>query len=218
MIILDYAKKYHKQAIHVATQALKSGKIVAYPTDTSYGLAVDSENIKAIKRLYKVKERQSTKPVHVIVPSVAYAKKIAHFDKRAEKLVKKFWPGPLTLVLWMNSKKPGYKMLSAGSGTIGMRIPKNNFASDLAKALGRPITTTSANPSAHLSGGYDSYSPNDIVKQFKKKKYKPDIIISTGKIPKRKPSTVIRLLHDPYEILRVGPVSKSQIDKVLSSK
>jgi L-threonylcarbamoyladenylate synthase len=191
---------------------------VAYPTDTSYGLAVDSENPAAIKRLYKVKERQGMKPVHVIVPSLTMAKKIAHFDRRSEKLAKKFWPGPLTLVLWLKSKKAGYKMLSAGSGTIGMRIPKNKFAMELSKKLGRPITTTSANPSAHLSGGFDSYSASDVVKQFQKKKYQPDIVINYGRLPKRKPSTVLRLLHEPFEILRVGPVSKKQLDKALGVK
>src|ERR1051326_7432209 len=107
MIIIDYQKSKHKEIIHACVQALKSGKVIAYPTDTSYGLAVDSNNLAAIKKLYRVKQRQSSKPVHVIVPSMAYGKKITRWNKIADKLIKKFWPGPLTLVLKLKVSAKG---------------------------------------------------------------------------------------------------------------
>src|ERR1700688_3788989 len=98
MIILDYNKKHHKQIIFACVVALRAGKAVAYPTDTSYGLAVDAGNVAAIKKLYQIKGRDFKKPVHVVVPAVAYAKKIVDWNNSASKLVKKFWPGALTIV------------------------------------------------------------------------------------------------------------------------
>lgn len=216
MVILQYQKKFHKEIIDSCVHALRQGKVVAYPTDTSYGLAADSENSEAIRKLYRIKERRSGQPIHIIIPSVAYGKKLAHFDRRAEKMAQAFWPGPLTLVLWLKSKKKGLVSLSGGTGTLGMRMPDNAIALDLARRLGRGITTTSANPSMHISGGYDSYSAQDVTGQFAKKKFRPDIVLDAGKLSKRKPSTVIRLLHEPYEILRVGPVSEKQIKKIMT--
>lgn len=216
MVILDYDKKKHKEIIHACVMALKRGKVVAYPTDTSYGLAVDSGNLKAINGLYKIKERQSGKPVHVIPATFLETKKMVIWSQHVSKLAKRFWPGPLTLVLGLKSKAKGLKKLSAGTGNLGVRLPKNIIALDLAHQLGRAITTTSANPSANLSGGYDSYSAEDVIKQFKKKKYRPDIIINAGKLPKRKPSTLVKLGGaQVVQILRPGPISERQIKKVL---
>ncbi len=221
MVIIDYKKQYHKQIIAAAVKALKSGKAVVYPTDTSYGLAVDAGNIKAIKKLYKIKERQSTQPVHIVVPSVAYAKSIVQWNNSALKLVKKFWPGPLTLILCLKVKGMGLKMLSAKTGSLGLRMPDNLIAMDLARYLGRPITATSAN----VSGRADCYSVKEIIGQFsakggsasggKNQKYKPDIIINAGKLPKRKPSTLVRVFDDVVKVLRQGPVTEKEIYKAL---
>ncbi len=218
MITIDYKKSKHKQIIHACVLALKQGKVVAYPTDTSYGLAVDASNIKAVKKLYRIKERDFKKAVHVVVPSKAYAKKISYWNAMAEKLANRFWPGALTLVLssrYKVSSKEIQNILTAKTGFLGLRMPKNQIALDLAKNLGLPITATSANPSAKLSGGYDSYSAEDVYIQFKDKKYKPDIIINAGKLKKRKPSTLVKLDGVKYEILRLGPVSESEIKKVV---
>jgi len=233
MVIIDYKVKYHKQIIAAAVKALKQGKAVAYPTDTSYGLAVDAGNIKAIKKLYQIKGRSFNKPVHIVVPSVAYAKRIARWNKPSSLLAKRFWPGPLTLVLELKvsagggsafgGKSKKLKVLSPGTGTIGLRMPRNKIAMDLAKYLGRPITATSAN----LSGQPDCYSADEIVAQFsagggsasggQKQKYQPDIIINSGKLPKRKPSTLARVFGDEVKILRQGSVSEKQIIKSLRS-
>jgi L-threonylcarbamoyladenylate synthase len=218
MIILDYQKKNHKQFVHAVMAALIKGKVVAYPTDTSYGLAVDATNRAAIKKLYRIKERQQDKPIHVVVPSISYAKSIGRWDKAAEQIVKKFWPGPVTLVLELKAKGAGLKLLSAGTKTLGLRMPKNNIALDLARELGKPITATSANPSALKSGGFDSYSANDIVSQFKNKKFKPDIIINAGKLPKQKPSTIVKIVGSKITVLREGPVSEKQLKIALGKQ
>ena len=223
MIILDYKKQYHKQIIASAVKALKAGKVLAYPTDTCYGLAVDAGNIKAVKRMYSIKGRDFNKPVHIIAPSMAYAKKIAVWNPSAVKLAKKFWVGPLTLILSLRIKDEGLKILSANTGSIGLRMPNNKIALDLAKYLGRPITATSAN----VSGQADCYTSDEIVKQFsaeggfssggKNKKYRPDIIINAGKLPKNKPSTLVRAFDDVVKVLREGPISEKQIVKIVGS-
>src|SRR5262245_48341256 len=99
MIIFDYQKQHHRQIIAAAVHALRQGKVVAYPTDTSYGLAVDASSALAIKKLYKVKGRNFNKPVHIIPPNIAYAKKLVKWNKQATRLAKRFFPGPLTLIL-----------------------------------------------------------------------------------------------------------------------
>ena len=223
MVIIDYQKKLHKQIINACVLALKQGKVIAYPTDTSYGLAVDAGSVRAIKKLYQIKGRNFNKPLHVVVPSLAYAKRIVIWNKAMEKLSHRFWPGALTLIAVLKvsarggsasgGKSKKLKVLSANTGTIGLRMPKNNIAQDLAKNLGRPITATSAN----VSGQADCYSAGDIIGQFKNQKYKPDIIINAGKLPKRKPSTLVRVFDDVVKVLRQGPVTEKQILKSLRS-
>lgn len=215
MIILDYNKKNHKQIIHACVLALNQGKVVAYPTDTCYGLAVDTENIKAIKKLYQVKGRSFKKPVSIIPPSLVYTKKIVIWNKTAEKLAKKFFPGALTLVLGLRAKGQGLRILSAGTGELGVRMPNNEVALDLAKYLRKPITTTSAN----LAGLPECYSLSDLQKQFGKKKDRPDIIINAGKLKHQHSSTLIKINQDQsIQILRSGPISEKQIKQALRGK
>ncbi len=207
MIIIDCNKKNHKQIIDVCVKALKAGKTVVFPTDTSYGLAVDASNIKAIKKLYKVKGRSFNKAVSVVVPSVAYAKKIVKWGSMASKLAKKFWPGALTLVQECRIKNAECRILSAKSYFLGLRMPDNKIALDLAQTLKKSVTATSAN----VAGELDCYSVVDVISQFKNKKFKPDIIINTGKLPKRKPSTIVKINGNKLEVIRRGPISVKQI-------
>lgn len=217
MIILEYKKKHHKKIIVAAVAALRAGRAVVYPTDTSYGLAVNAGNNQALQKLYKIKQRRPNQPIHVVAPSLSYAKGLVVWNKFAEKLAKKFWPGPLTLVLPIKTKNSALAEITGGTGTLGLRMPKNDIALDLAKALGEPITATSANPSKHLAGGFDSYSTASVISQFNKQKHRPDIIIDAGKLPKHKPSTMVKVFDDVYKILRHGPITEKQIKHVLSA-
>lgn len=212
MIIIDYNKKYHKKIIDTCVLALKKGKVIAYPTDTSYGLAVDVANLKAIKNLYKLKGRDFNKAVSVVVPSVAYAKTIINWTRIEYTLAKKFWPGAITLVSKLKLKSEKFKVLSSNSGFLGLRMPKNNIALDLAKYLKSPITATSAN----ISGSPDCYSAEEILAQYKNKKIQPDIIINTGRLPKRKPSTIVKILDDHFEIIRQGEILEAVIKKSIT--
>ncbi len=201
MIILDYDLRQHKQIIHACVLALKHGKTVVYPTDTSYGLAVDATNKKALQRLKQIKRPDVPKFIHVVVPSVGYGRNMGKWNKDAVKLSKKFWPGPLTIIV----------PLRKGSGTIGLRYPNNRIAHDLAYKLGRPVSATSAN----RSGQTDCYSLNDVLRNFRGQKHKPDIIINAGRLPKRKPSTLAKIDGQTVTILRHGPITEKQIKNAL---
>jgi len=196
-------------SISKATQILKSGGVVAYPTDTAYGLAVDATNLSAVKKLYALKGRDFKKPIHVIIPpdfTVPY-----YSNSIAEKLIKQFWPGPLTIVLPLKAKGPSWQKLSAGTKTIGIRLPNNIIALALVKKFGKPVTTTSAN----VSGQANTYSIAEIKKQFAKSAIKPDFYLDGGKLPKTLPSTVVLLANKHVKILRVGPISETHIKRVL---
>src|SRR3990167_777441 len=102
-----------------AVQILKQGGIVAYPTDTAYGLAVDATNVSAVKKLYRLKGRDFNNPIHVIVP-LGHYHTVVYDSAQARELMKKFWPGPLTIVLPLKATGQSWKMLSAGTGTLGI--------------------------------------------------------------------------------------------------
>lgn len=212
--------KTNRRGIDLAVKYLRAGRSVVYPTDTAYGLGVDVKNLKAIKKLLKIKERKN-QPVHIVVSSLAMAKKYTRFDKAAEKLFRKLLPGPLTLVLsrklrrYVASKGRGksIEILSAGTGTIGIRMPDNKVALGLVKKLGRPITTPSANP----HGRPTPYSIQDSLRQFRNKKYQPDLYLDAGKLLRRKPSTLVKIESGRIKILRKGPISKKQILKITNN-
>lgn len=212
MIILEYSKKHHPKIIHACVLALKQGSVVAYPTDTSYGLAVDATNASAVKKLYQTKGRDFNKPSSVVTPSIKEAKKFVNWNNAAEVLVKKFWPGALTVALEIREKVRGMKRITSKDGYLSLRMPDSKIALDLSASLKNPITATSAN----LSDMPDCYSAEDIIRQFKNQKLKPDIIINFGKLKKQKPSTVVKVINEhKIEIVRVGPITENAIIKAL---
>lgn len=181
-----------------AITILKKGGTIVYPTETSYGLGCDSLNKKAISKIFKIKKRPKSKNLTYIISSLDMAKKYGILTKDDIKLVKSFMPGPLTLVVKTNNK---YQKIIGKE--FAFRISSSSIARNLAKKLGRPIVSTSAN----LSGHPDIYN-------IKKIEIKPDFIIDSGKLIKRKPSTIMDLF-DGINIRRQGPIYKKQIEKVL---
>lgn len=184
-----------------------------YPTDTCYGLGVDATSLTAVRKLYKIKGRSFKKPVHIVVSSVAMAKQYVKWNGLAEKLAKAFWPGSLTLVLPAKKNNSVTRMLSAGTGFLGVRMPNHEAPLKLVRKLKKPITATSAN----VSGKPSCYSLEEVKAQFKARKHKPDILIDGGGLRENAPSTVVMLKQDSYEILRDGPITQKMIDKTLRS-
>jgi L-threonylcarbamoyladenylate synthase len=197
--------------LDLALKILKQGGSVVYPTDTAYGLGVDANNFKAVQKLYKIKGRKN-QPTHIIVSSLAMAKRYVQFSKTAEKTFKTFLPGALTIVLPLKKNiSKSINLLSADSDTIGIRIPNNKTALELVRRFGNPITTTSANPTNEKT----PYSAIDSYNLFKTRKYKPDLYLDEGRLKKIKPSTMVKIINDKIEVLRKGPI---EIENIMLNK
>jgi tRNA threonylcarbamoyl adenosine modification protein (Sua5/YciO/YrdC/YwlC family) len=193
---IQLTKENHVEALQAALEVVNQGGTVVYPTETSYGLGCDFFNKKAIAKIYKIKKREENKPLSVIVPDIISASYLVVFSDKARRLALSHWPGPLTLVL-------PYKYCEWNDHCddfLALRVSSHRFADSLANGLGNPIVSTSAN----LSDATDSYSPEDIKKQFEGSKYQPDLFINAGQLEKNKPSTIVKCDKDQVEILRQG--------------
>ncbi|HCM68392.1 MAG TPA: threonylcarbamoyl-AMP synthase, partial [Candidatus Kerfeldbacteria bacterium] len=160
-------------ALKRAINTLQQGGVVVYPTDTAYGLAVDALSEEAIGKLFIIKKRVQ-KPLPVIVASVEMLRTIAVTNPLAEKLMKKYWPGPLTIIFLKKEIVP--PALTLGLPTVGVKIPDSKVARDLVRAYGKPLTSTSAN----LSGTQNNYSLDDVLKQFRDQEARPDLYLDAG--------------------------------------
>ena len=196
-----------KQIIRAA-RVIKSGGLVVYPSDTVYILAVDPTNEKAVEKLLAFKNRWTGKAISIAVADKKMAEEYAVLSDNAQNIYANLLPGPFTIV--SVGKHKVTKGIEAENGTLGIRIPDNKWIMDLVKAIGGPVTATSAN----LSGRTPHYSIESFVKTLSKKKSMMiDMIVDAGKLPRNKPSTVIDATEPEIKILRRGDlvVGKSQI-------
>jgi L-threonylcarbamoyladenylate synthase len=181
---------------------LKCGGVIVYPTETAYGLGADFLNPKAVKKVYQIKGRNYKKPLSVIVSSLKMAKQYVKFNRLSLKLAKKYWPGPLTLVLKSQKLKVKSQNYNSKIKTLGLRISSNKLATAIVKKLGRPLTATSAN----VSGKGECFSVKDIIRQFQHQKYQPDLVIDAGRLPKKRMSTIVQVIDNQVKVLRRGAV------------
>lgn len=205
VIILE-EKRYFEAIMRVA-RALREGNIIAVPTDTVYGLAGDATSNAAIKRLFRIKEREGGKPVPIFVDTIERAKQIAFIEeKKLEETLKKCWftrrsgseggPGALTAILY--AREVASPLVRGRGGlTIGVRIPDHRFLRDLVRGFGKPITGTSAN----RSGSKPATSAQEVIDAFRNTPSQPDMIIDGG-ICDRAPSTVVDFTVTPPKIIR----------------
>jgi len=196
--------KCNSEGIEKASKVIKSGGIVVFPTDTVYGIGCDPFNEKAVEKIFKIKSRDKTKSLPVLVYSMDIASTIAEFDVDSEKLAKKFWPGPLTLILKLKDKK--LKKSLRLEKKIALRVPDNNCTLNLLKIC-RFLIGTSANISTMKS----ITDPN----QFHDDALQYDILIDDGKIFSQGESTVIEFQEKELKIHRDGIISKREILEVL---
>lgn len=187
-------------------EVLKNGGILLYPTDTLYGLGVDALNVEALKRLRELKGREEGKPISIVVADMAMAREYAEVTPLAEKLAAAFLPGKLTLIL--NAKPDLPDELTAGTGTVGIRIPNHVICLKLARELGRPFTATSAN----MSGMEPEHSAEKILAQFGARAGMISRVIDSGELVESLPSTVIDARNEKPLLLREGAVSKEAIE------
>src|SRR5258708_7692172 len=137
-------------AIKAAARCLAEGGLVAFPTETVYGLGADAANGEAVARLYDAKGRPAFNPLISHVPDAAAARALARFDAPAARLAQAFWPGPLTLVLPKRPDCPVAELATAGLDSIALRVPDHAVARDILMAFAAPVVAPSANPSGHV--------------------------------------------------------------------
>ena len=191
-----------------AVQVLREGGIVAYPTETYYGLAVNPESAEAVSALYRLKRRAPDKALSFLIPDqTILLKYIADFPTAYRQLVENFWPGPLTLIF----RKSDKCLLPSKNDdkSLAFRISSHTVAGKFCQLFGEAITASSAN----ISGQSAFSSAEEVKKQWGNK---IDYILNGGKTPGEMPSTIIRYKKNTIEILRTGVVTKQEIRKVLS--
>jgi len=195
----------HPNAIQHAIDVLRNGGIIAFPTDTVYGLAAPIDNEDSIDRLYVAKGRNNTKAIAVLLGDPDQLDQVAiNLSDSAKKIGQHFWPGPLTLVV---PRHPALPEILAPLPTIGVRIPDHPVALALLNATG-PLAVTSAN----LSGHTNAMTAKQVLKQLKGRFH---LLIDGGHTPGGVPSTVIDCTTPNPEILREGPISFKQIKEIL---
>ena len=196
MKVFYWKNKIRESELNEVKKVLKEGGIVAFPTDTVYGLACDCFNKKSIEKLYQIKERPSYKPIIVLTDSVEKMYKVVDSINNKElELISKYMPGDLTLILNKNEKVPS--ILTVGIDTIGVRIPDNKIALAILKNFKNPLAVTSANKSGKTSG----LEVADFIDVFNNQ---IDIIIDGGKTPIGVSSTIVKVKEDKIKILRQG--------------
>jgi len=206
-IIRVNPKKPEKFIIQKAAKIIKKGGLVAFPTETVYGLGANALNKRAVKKIFEIKGRPLDNPVIVHITNAKDIFKLAkNIPKEAEILIKKFWPGPLTLVLFKKKIIPDE--VTANSNTVAIRMPKNKIALELIKTAKIPL----AAPSANLAG---KPSPTTAQHVFEDLGNKVDLILDGGKTKIGVESSVVDLTVHPPQILRPGGVSFEELKKVL---
>ncbi|MBI4238309.1 MAG: threonylcarbamoyl-AMP synthase [Deltaproteobacteria bacterium] len=189
--------------IAIAVEHLRRGHVVAYPTETFYGLGVDFQNERAIKRLYELKRRDPSLPIALLVADLAMLEAcVTNIGETARTLMTRFWPGPLTLCLPASAAVS--RNLTTNTGKIGVRISPHPIAAALVHAYGRPITTTSAN----RSGYPPSLNARHIQKYFPRGL---DCIIDGGECQSIRGSTVVDLADDTMAIVRDGAIGAAEV-------
>ena len=194
-----------------AARLIAKGKVIVCPTDTGYAFAANALDPKAVVRVFNLKGRSYSNPIHVAVGSLEAAGKYAHFDKAAQYLARSFLPGALTLVLPRKEIIPS--LLVAGRDTVGIRIPDNRVILTLAAMADLPLTATSAN----ISGKPTPYSVQEVVNQLGEATENVALILDQGTLPMRELSTIVDLSVSPPQLLRQGRVSWLELRQVLQS-
>jgi L-threonylcarbamoyladenylate synthase len=194
-------------AIGDAVRCLKAGGLVAFPTETVYGLGADATGGQAIARLYEAKGRPSFNPLIAHVADGAAAQRLARFTADASRLAEIFWPGPLTLVLAKSADCPVAELATAGLDSIAVRVPKHDVAQKILAAFAGPVVAPSANRSGHVSPTTAAHVLADLRGRI-------DLIVDGGATPVGVESTIVACLGEPM-LLRPGGVPREAIEGVL---
>ena len=198
-----------EQLIKYAADQIRAGEVLGMPTDTFYGLAADPLNLRAVERVYEIKSRFRHKPLSLLIESVDQAEEMAFLPDFFHALAKRFWPGPLTLIVKAASRLP--LKVTANTGNVALRVPSAKIPLAIIRAAGIPITATSAN----LSGASECTTAEQVRTQLDGR---IGIIVDGGPSPRDIASTIVDLT-DPsgWRILREGAIPTGEIKQVLNA-
>lgn len=190
-----------------AAQMIVAGGVIAFRTDTFYGLGADPFNAQAVRRIKDLKGREDSKPILLLISDAAEVDRLliaksADFDL----LAKYFWPGPLTLIGRAVPNLPGE--ITAGTGTVGVRLPSEEQVRELVRLCGGVLTATSANPSR----GKAAESAEEVAEYFPTGL---DLLIDGGRVVATRASSVVDVSRKPIQIIREGAVSRGEVEEVL---
>ncbi len=194
-------------AVAAAARTLAEGGLVAFPTETVYGLGADATNPAAVARIYQAKGRPAFNPLIAHVGDVAAARQIARFDASAIALAEAFWPGPLTLVLPKTENCAVADLATAGLDTVAIRIPAHPVAREILRVFGGPVVAPSANISGHVSPTTAAHVQSDLAGRI-------ELIVDGGPVAVGVESTVVGCFDAPM-LLRPGGVPRVEIERVL---
>ncbi|WP_341363618.1 L-threonylcarbamoyladenylate synthase [Thalassospira sp. SN3W] len=201
-------RPYSEGALTQAAAKLRAGELVAFPTETVYGLGADATNDDAVAGIFAAKQRPSFNPLISHFPDRDAAAKHAVFDARADKLADAFWPGALTLVLPKRSDSNVSQLTTAGLPSIAVRVPAHEMARALLRAVGRPIAAPSANRSGRISPTTAAHVAASLGNAI-------GMILDGGPCGVGLESTVIDLTTDRVVMLRPGGITRDQVAEVL---
>ena len=197
MLIID---QYHQDAISLAIEKLKNGKVIAIPTDTVYGLEVDAKNFEAVENLYRLKKREKNKPLAIFLKNLEQIKKLFIVEDVTKKLIEKYLPGKLTIVSKIKDKtdiKLAKNLNEIDDDFLGFRVVDSFFIKKLFNEFDVILAVTSAN----ISGNKVANSSSEIIKIF------PQIeLIISGDLLENSASTVVKVNNSQIEIIRSGAI------------
>ena len=190
----------NKEGIERASQIINRGGIVVYPTDTVYGIGCDPYNKTSVEKIYEIKSRDLIKSLPVLTYSKETAKHIVHFDNITEKIVEKFWPGPLTVILKVTDDK--IKESLNLNDKIAIRVPDHQCTLDLLQKCNYLVGT-----SANISGNSSYTNPKECLRDLKGY----DVFVDGGIISSKGESTIIEIENEEIKIIREGSLNKEEI-------
>jgi L-threonylcarbamoyladenylate synthase len=190
----------NKEGIEKASEIINDGGIVIFPTDTVYGIGCNPYNKEAVEKIYKIKSRDIKKSVPVLTYSIETAKKIVEFDQFTEKIVEKFWPGPLTVILKVKDKK--IKESLNLENKIAIRVPDHKCTLELLKKCNFLVGT-----SANISGDLPYTDPEECLKKLETY----DVFVDGGIISSKGESTIIEIEKEQIKIIREGSLTEDEI-------
>jgi L-threonylcarbamoyladenylate synthase len=190
----------NKEGIEKTYEIIKNGGIVIFPTDTVYGIGCNPYNENAVNKIYKIKSREKIKSLPVLAYSLDTVKEIARIDTFTEKIIKKYWPGPLTLILELTDKK--LKKSLNLDNKIAVRIPDSKCTLKLLEKCGLLVGT-----SANISGSPPSTDPKECLKNITNY----DVFLNGGTITSKGESTIIEIENEEIKIIRKGVLKKEEI-------